>query len=779
MPALSSFRADPNLQIVTGACPHDCPDTCSWQVAVDPQTGRAQDIWGHPDHPITQGALCAKVDRYLERTYDPERLTTPLRRTGPKGSGQFEPVTWDVALADIAARVGQVIDRWGPESVLPYTYAGTMGLVQRGAMAQRFFHRMQASRLAETICSIAGGEGYTYTIGSGLGMMTEDYAHARLILIWGSNTLTSNVHLWQFIQQAQKRGARVIVIDPAQTRTARLADAWLPIRPGTDAALALALMHVIIDEELFDADYVARYTEGFAPLAARVAEWTPERAAEITGIDADAIRTLARDYATTAPAAIRVNYGLQRHAGGGMAVRAITCLPALVGAWRVQGGGIQLSTSAVYREMNSGPLNRPDLLAGAKPRTINMSRLGDALALDPVRYVQALHHPRPVDVLPAPADAGPPVHALFVFNANPAAVCPDQRAVLEGLRREDLFTVVLEHFQTDTADYADYVLPATTQLEHWDLHKAYGHEYVSLNRPAIAPIGESLPNSEIFRRLAAAMGYAEPCFAQGDEATIQEILAVQTAPIFAGVTWEALLAEGFVRVNLPRPFLPFAQGGFPTPSGKCEFFSARMAQDGYDPLPTFTPPAWLETGGVESAREKAGISEQPVMAEKPGALVCISPPAHSFLNSSFANLARFRGREKTPAVILHPRDAAARAIHSGDRVRIHNQYGAVVVQAQVPAGDKIGIAAGTVLAPGVWWSKFSPGGVNINQVTPQGETDMGGGAVFYDVQVWVERVAAEEVAEETAEETAEIAARLTTAASAPVESVADVAQVGD
>lgn len=724
MPALSPFRSDPSLQIITGACPHDCPDTCSWQVAVDPATGQARDLWGHPHHPITQGALCTKVDRYLERTYHAERLTTPLRRIGPKGAGQFEPVSWETALAEIAARVQQAIAQHGPETVLPYTFAGTMGLIQRGAMAQRFFHRMQASRLAETICSIAGGEGITYTLGRGPGMMTEDFAHARLILIWGSNTLTSNVHLWQFIQQAQKAGARVIVIDPAETRTARLADEWIPIRPGTDAALALALMHVIIAEKLYDTDYVAHYTEGFAPLCERVAAWTPQHAAAITGIPAGKIRELARAYATTRPAAIRVNYGMQRHAGGGMAARTIACLPALVGAWREQGGGIQLSTSGLYRDMQNTPLTRPDLLNGAQPRTINMSRLGDALSTDPHRYVHALHHPRPVDTLPRPEDAGPPVHVLFVYNVNPAAVCPQQNAVLAGLRRADLFTVVLEHFQTDTADYADYVLPATTQLEHWDLHKAYGHEFVALNRPAIAPIGDSLPNSEIFRCLAAALGYSDPCFRQSDEATIQEVLAAQTDPVFQGVTWEKLLADGYARLDLPRPYLPYAQGGFATPSGKCEFYSAAMARDGYDPLPAFTPPAWMETAAAQW--------EQP-----DGALICISPPAHSYLNSSFANLARFRGREKAPGVLLHPHDAAVRGIQDGDRVRLYNEHGEVELVASVAPPHKPAITQGTVLAPGIWWNKFSPDRRNINQITPQGETDMGGGPIFYDAHVWI------------------------------------------
>jgi len=725
MSKLALYENDPALEIVTGVCPHDCPDTCSWQVAVDRATGRAVDLWGHPDHPVTGGRLCGKVDRYLERTYHAGRLTTPLRRVGPKGSGQFEPVSWETATAEIAARLQVIVATEGAEAVLPYSYAGTMGLLQGEGAASRFFNRLGASQLERTICSEAGFEGYIYTIGAAEGMETEAYAHARLILIWGSNTLTSNLHLWPFVQQARKAGGRVIVIDPANTRTAQAADEWIGIRPGTDGALALALMHVIIGEGLHDADYVQRYTVGFEQLAERVAAWTPERAAAITGVPAERIRTLAREYATTQPAAIRVNYGMQRHYGGGMAVRTICCLPALVGAWRRYGGGIQLSASGYFRHLDRTGLYRPDLLAGRTPRAFNMNRLGDALSLDPAQRAQAHYHPRPVDPVPLPEEAGPPVRALIVYNCNPAAVCPDQGTVRRGLGREDLFTVVLEQFQTDTADYADYVLPATTQLEHWDILKPYGHLFLALNRPAIAPLGEALPNSEIFRRLAAAMDYDEPCFGESDEQMLADLLERQTHPRFAGVTSERLLADGFVRLNLPQPYTPFAEGDFPTESGKCEFYSERMARDGYDPLPSYTPPIW-------QASEQAAEGEGENLG---GQLVCISPPAHSYLNSTFGIVDRLRAREGEPLVRLHPADAASRGICPGDRVRVCNELGEVLLKAEVTAD----VVQGTVLAPGVWWAKHSPDGRNINQVTPQGEADMGAGALFYDVLVTVER----------------------------------------
>lgn len=714
---LQKYQTDPAISLVTGVCPHDCPDTCSWQVAVERTSRRAVDIWGHPDHPITQGRLCGKVDRYLERTYHTGRLTAPLKRTGPKGSGQFRPVSWDDAIAEIAVCLQRIIDEYGPKAVLPYSYAGTMGLLQGEGMAQRFFNRLGASQLARTICSEAAFEGYQYTLGKAIGIATEDYAHARLIILWGTNTLTSNQHLWPFVLQARQRGGRVIVIDPARTKTARASDAWIPIRPGTDGALALAMMHVIISEKLYDADYVERYCVGFELLAERVLNWSLEKAEAITSVPADRIRQLAREYALTRPAAIRINYGIQHHKGGGMAVRNITCLPALVGAWRDVGGGIQLSTSGNF-PLDRTSLQRPDLRQPSTPRIINMNRLGDALSTDPDCIARAHYHPRPIDPTPTAKQAGTPIKALIVYNSNPAAVAPDQSSVVRGLSRSDLFTVVLEHFLTDTAAYADYLLPATTQLEHWDLIRPYGHLFLSLNRQAISPVGQSLPNSEIFRRLAAAMGYDEPCYSQSDEEILQEFIENQTDPVFNPITWSALLKQGFVRLNLPDPYLPFAQGNFPTPSGKCEFYSDKMADDGYDPLPAWTPPRSLTQPHNDDRRS----------------LICISPPAHSFLNSSFVNMDSLRKREKEPVMWIHPHDAVVCKINDGEAVRVWNEQGSVTLTARVTED----IIPGTMLAPGIWWGKYSHDGRNINQITSQGEADMGAGSLFYDVRVWVE-----------------------------------------
>lgn len=709
--ARADYRADPRFRVVTGVCSHDCPDSCAWEIAVERTSGRAVDIWGHAEHPFTAGKLCGKVDNYLERSYHRDRLRTPLRRVGPKGEGRFEAIGWDAALTEIAARTQAVVERHGPEAVMQYSYAGTMGLLQGEGMAQRFFNRLGASRLARTICASAGKQGLSYTLGRSIGADPLDFEHARLIWLWGSNTLTSNMHLWPIIMRARKAGAKVVVIDPIRTRTARAADQWVPIRPGTDAALALGIMHVLIGEELVDHDYVERATLGFAELRERVREWAPARVEAITGIPAARIESLARDYAGTRPAAIRINYGLQRHRGGGMAVRNIACLPALIGSWRERGGGLQLSSSGSFVLDRNG-LERPDLLGDRAPRTFNMNRLGQALSRDPEQLRAAQLRSRPID--PEPERAGPPVEALFVYNCNPAAVAPDQGAVTQGLSREDLFTVVLEHFVTDTADYADIVLPATTQIEHWDILRPYGHLYLALNRPAIAPVGDSLPNSEIFRRIARAMGFREPCFSEDDETILAAFMHAQRDPGIAGITWTRLLNEGFCRLDVPDPYLPFATGEFPTPSGRCELLSETMASDGYDPLPTYIPPEVASFDDGET-------------------LHCISPPAHSFLNSTFVNINKFSAREKQPNLLIHPDDANARGITDGVELWIENHRGRV----RLPARVSDEVVRGTVVAPSIWWTKLSADRRNINWLSSPEETDMGAGALFFDVPVRV------------------------------------------
>jgi anaerobic selenocysteine-containing dehydrogenase len=679
---------------VRGACPHDCPDTCATLVTV--RDGRAVRIAGDPDHPFTNGFLCAKVNRYLERTYHRDRLLHPLRRAGKKGSGSFVRVSWDEAIAEIADRLGAIArSSDGPQAILPYSYAGTMGLVQGSSMDRRFFHTLGASKLDRTICSMAGTVGMRMTVGANIGADAEGIPESDLVLLWGTNTLTSNPHLWPFVLEARNRGATIIGIDPLRTRTMEQCDEWLPIRPGTDAALALAMMHVIFAEGLEDRDYLERYTLGADALRERVREYSPERVATTTGLGVDRIVDLARRYGRARAAFIRVNYGLQRHYGGGMAVRTIACLPAVTGHWRRAGGGVQLSTSAAFR-FDREALERPDF--SPPVRTINMIRLGEALTL------------------PDAGVGGPPVRALVVYNSNPAAVAPDRNTVLRGLARDDLFTVVLEHFQTDTADYADFVLPATTQLEHWDVHYAYGHFYASLNRPAIEPLGEAKPNSEIFRLLARRMGFADPAFTDDDVTLVRQAVSGPSGTPhenMRGVTFETLLEHGWVRLNVPRPFLPYAEGNFPTPSGKCEFYSERLAQMGIDPLPTYTPPLELpETAPALAARFP---------------LVLISSPRHYFLNTTFVNIESLR-RNAEPECVLHANDAERRGIADGARVVVFNDRGEFTAVARVGAQ----VREGVVWAPSVWWGKLAPDGTNANATTSQRETDMGHGPVFYD-----------------------------------------------
>jgi anaerobic selenocysteine-containing dehydrogenase len=700
---MTSIAPSPVLEIprdgvVRGACPHDCPDTCATLVTV--QDGRAVRIAGDPEHPVTQGFLCAKVNRYIERTYHEERLRTPLRRVGPKGSGRFQPVSWDEALDEIATRLADIArSPEGPQAILPYSYAGTMGMVQGESMDRRFFHLLGASMLDRTICSMAGTVGMRMTVGANVGADSEGVPLSDLVLLWGTNTLTANPHLWPFVLQAKERGATIICIDPIRTRTAMQCDEWLPIRPGTDAALALGMMHIVLARGLEDRDYLERYTLGHAELRGRAAEWTPARTAAVTGLSEEAIVSLGERYGRAKAAFIRVNYGLQRHAGGGMAVRTIACLPAVTGHWRRPGGGVQLSTSANF-QFDRAAISRPDL--SPPVRTVNMIRLGDALTL------------------PDAGVGGPPVKALVVYNSNPAAVAPERNTVLRGLAREDLFTVVLEHFQTDTADWADIVLPATTQLEHWDVHLAYGHHYVTLNRPSIAPVGEAKPNSEIFRQLAARMGMTHEAMRDDDLTIIRQALASQS-PKLEGVTLDELLARGWMRLSLPTPYLPYAEGRFPTPSGKCELRSARMVELGFDALPDYVAPYESEERDPERARRYP--------------LTLISSPAHTFLNSTFANVTSLRRQAREPEVLLHPADAERRGIALGAMVSVYNDRGAFLAKARVEESIREGVA----WAPSIWWGKLAGDGANANQTTSQRETDLGHGPVFYDNRVEVEQ----------------------------------------
>ena len=687
---------------VRATCPHDCPDTCAILVKVE--DGVAKEVKGDPEHPTTAGVLCTKVSRYVERTYHPDRVLYPMRRVGRKGEGKFERISWDEALDTIAARLKPIAAR-DPQAILPYSYCGTMGLVQGESMSLRFFNKLGASLLDRTICATAGATGYRYTIGSSIGTDLEEFQDAKLILIWGGNLIASNLHFWMRAQEAKRRGATLIAIDPYRSLTAEKCHQHIALLPGTDAALALGMMHVLITEDLLDHDYIEQHTLGFEPLKARALEWTPERTADTCGITVDEVVNLARLYGQTAKrgeaAAIRINYGIQRVRGGGMAVRNIACLPALVGAWRLPAGGIQLSTSASF-PTNRPALQRPDLLAGRTPRTINMTTIGDDLLRE------------------ASPEFGPKIEAVIVYNANPLAIAPDSRKVQQGFEREDLFTVVLEHFHTDSADYADILLPATTQLEHVDAHLAYGHLYMMANNAAIAPVGESKPNTEFFRLLAARMGYDDPCFLESDDEIAAQAFNKNDARAIH-FDWESLKRSGWKKLNMPAA--PFAEGGFTTPSGKCEFFSESMLADGLDPVPTYIPP-------YES------VASNPVLAEK-YPLAMISPPARNFLNSTFVNVKSLRATEGEPHLDIHPDDAAARGIAHGDMARIFNDRGSFIVRARVT--DKA--RAGLVVGLSIWWKKLASDGKNANEVTSQRLTDMGRAPTFYDTLVQVERAA--------------------------------------
>jgi anaerobic selenocysteine-containing dehydrogenase len=704
------------LRVVHAVCSHDCPDSCAVLVSVD-TNGRAQKIAGDPDHPVTRGFLCGKVAQYLERVYSPDRLLYPMRRRagiakGPLPSGReaesFERITWDEALDTIAQRLASIAEKHGPESVLPYSYAGNMGVLGYGSMDRRFFHRLGASQLDRTICATAGGDAFLSVYGRKLGTDTEQFHRARLIIAWGANIHGTSVHLWPQIEEACRNGARLIVIDPYQTRTAKLADWHIAIHPGTDAALALGMMHVIFAEGLEDRAYIDQHTIGAKELAERAKEYPPERVAASTGMTAGEIRTLAREYATTKPAAIRLNYGIQRCENGGTAARAVCMLPLLTGAWKDLGGGLQLSTSGAFR-FDSQTLERPDLMyaspLGRTARVVNMARLGHALT----------------------ELSDPPVKALFVYNSNPGAIAPNQNTVLRGMARPDLFTVVHEQFWTDTADYADIVLPATTFLEHADLQGAYGHYHVQLSDQAIAPLGEACSNVWLFGQLGQRIGFPEACFRDTEQEMLAQALSdspQETHPQMDGITFDQLRREHSVRLHWAgepdAPFQPFADGGFGTPSGKGEFYSAALAEQGLDPLPSFKPP-----------------KESRHNADRAYPLEFLGRKADNYMNSTFANLAPHQKMEKTRIgkLEIHPDDADRRGIREGDTVEVFNDRGRIRLVAQIHTGVPAGIVASRLN-----WNKLSAGGSNVNALTSERLTDIGRGPTFYSTLVDVARV---------------------------------------
>ncbi len=695
--------------VVHAACPHDCPDACGVLITID--DGRAVKIQGDPAHPVTRGFLCAKVAKYLDRVYSPDRVLYPARRVGPKGPGQaiqqtpvFERIEWDEALDEITSRFKSITAEFGAEAILPYSYGGTLGKLNYASMDRRFFHRLGASQLARTICSEAGAAGVKSVYGVNMGTEPEQFRHSRYIIAWAANIHGNNVHLWPFIEEARREGAKLVVIDPYRTRTAACADWHLPINPGTDVALALGMMHVIIAENLHDSDYLARHTLGFDQLRVKVEEYPPEKVSQWTGISPADIRKLGREYATTRPAAIRMNYGVQRSENGGTAARTIAMLPCVTGSWKEVGGGFQLSTSGAFG-LNNAALELPDLMQlslGRPAREINMVELGKALN----------------------EVADPPVKAMFVYNSNPAAVCPNHSEVIRGLLRPDLFTVVHEQFFTDTTDYADIVLPATTFFEHKELQSAYGHYYLQVSHQAIEPLGECRSNVEVFRALAQRMGFEDACFTDGVEQMMDDALRSEN-PWLQGITRERLEREGHIRLNFreggdgsaPGPFLPFANGNFRTASGKAELYNETLKAQGLDPVARFVPPTESRHGA------NAGTFPLELLARK----------ADNFLNSTFSNLPGIQSMEEGGLLEMHPADANRRGIHDGEAVRAFNRRGELQLKARVDGRVPRGVVAAKLN-----WAKLTPGNRNINVFTSEKLTDMGNSATFYSVLVEVE-----------------------------------------
>jgi molybdopterin guanine dinucleotide-containing S/N-oxide reductase-like protein len=728
-------------RVVHAACPHDCPDACGVLITVE--DGRATRIQGDPAHPVTRGFLCAKVAKYLDRVYSPDRVLYPMRRVGKKGPllganrgsnaqtaadrnvratqarapQEWQRITWDEALDEIASRFRNIAEEFGPEAILPYSYGGTLAVLNGGSMDRSFFHRLGASQLDRTICSTAGEAGMKSVIGGQFGTEPEQFRHSRYIIAWGANIHGNNVHLWPFIEEARRDGAKLVVIDPYRTRTAACADWFLPINMGTDGALALGMMHVIIGEGLYDADYVAKYTVGFEQLREKVKEYPPDRVAKWTGIAVADVVKLAREYATTRPAAIRVNYGIQRSEAGGMSTRAVTMLPCITGSWKEVGGGLQLSTSGAFG-LKKDAIRNPELMQkslGRSARVINMVELGKVLN----------------------QLSDPPVRALFVYSSNPAAVCPNHNDVVRGLMRPDLFTVVHEQFFTDTTDYADIVLPATTFFEHKDLQTAYGHYYLQMSNQAIEPVGECRSNVELFRGLAQRMGFTEECFEQSVDQMMDSVLE-SANPWLTGIDRERLEREGHVRLNFsppssvrssqadsstrsvsPAPFLPFANGNFFTPSGKAELYSEDLKTLGLDPVAEFRPPS--ESRHTEKAKRYP--------------LELLARKADNFLNSTFTNLPTIQEMEERDLLEISAADAEARGIADGDSVRVFNPRGEIELTARVDGQ----VQAGTVAAR-LNWAKLSPGHRNINVLTSEKLSDMGNSATFYSVLVEVERI---------------------------------------
>lgn len=670
-------------------CPFDCPDTCS--LTVYKEGDKIVKVAGNAEHPVTKGAICHKARLLPQRVYHAERLMHPLRRRGEKGTLDFEPISWDTAFEEIVARLKDIINTDGPEAILPYSFYGNMGVLNAEGMDRRFFHRLGASRLDRTICNSAGSEGFRYTMGANAGIDPEDTVQAKLMIIWGANIISTNMHQAMYASEAKKRGATIVHIDVHRNRTARWADWFIPILPGTDAALALGIMHVVMKENLVDHEFIDQYTYGYSELEEHVQQYSPHYVSKITGVPSDDIIALARLYGTSTPSFIRIGNGLQHHDNGGMIVRTIACLPALTGQWGIKGGGA-LKGNSWYAGLNTDALTRPDLHPNSRVRTINMNQLGDALL-----------------------SAKPPIRALVVYNSNPAVVSPDQNKVRQGLKRDDLFTVVHDLFLTDTCRFADLVLPATSHFENLDLYKSYWHLYLQLHKPVIEPLGECKSNFTLFKELADRMGFDDACFRCTEEDMIREALDTDS-PYLAGVTYEALQERGWIKLDLhSHPLFPTH---IPTPSGYVEFYSESLKQQELPPLPDHT-----------TLREANTYPLQ-----------LVSGPNHHFLNSTFGNIEALKDAEREPGLHMHVDDAKPRHVTSGDWVTVWNDRGHCSLMVWVGTA----VLPGVVVSQGLWWDGSDRRDTAINALTPQRLSDLGRGATFFSTRVDVKKTTGED-----------------------------------
>ena len=702
------------IEIRFGACPHDCPDGCAMLYHVE--QGKLVGVRGNPDHPFTQGRLCVKVKDYDQHHYHADRILYPLKRTGPKGSGEFEQISWEQALDEIKERWQKIINEFGAEAILPYGYAGNMGLLNGMNAGDAFFNRLGSSIGEKTFCASGILTAQLMTIGPTMGTDPESFVHSRFIILWGANTLSTNSHLWPFILAAQKQGAKVVVVDPYRSRTAAQADWHIPLRPGTDGALALAMIHNLIEENLIDTEYVEKYTVGFDELKASAGQYSPEMAEEITGIGAREIRRLAREYAETQPAVIRVGVGAERYPGGGQGIRAVDCLPALVGAWRHVGGGVL--QMPVFVPVRFDILSRPDWV-NAETRVVNLADIGNVLSPE--------------------SSLEPPVKSLFIWNANLLSQAPDSNLVEQGLAREDLFTVVSEYFLTDTAHHADLVLPATMAGEHDDIVTSWGHFYIALNQKAIEPPGDAISNSELFRRLARCMGFRDERFTLSDEALLARSLNWD-APALAGLDFDTLKKQGYIRINSPDPdkYAPHVEGNFPTPTGKCEFTSLlgeqagyvapvlrQMCEDRQTGMPIAAVPSYIAN---EKCNRANWNSEFP--------LQLITPKSHAFLNSGYANVAHKLKVQGEQFALINPADANERGISHDEEIVIYNDKGEFSAEARVTDD----VQPGVVIAPFGYWKSQNRNHGAANAMTTVGKNRFGGAPVYYDTNINIKRL---------------------------------------